>query len=120
MIKIQEVSIIDVAFGGNIKKLLPKWEEIPEEFKNMNNSTKWNKVVSDWFFCGLKNAEWIPKDGIDSSKALAHVRAILVSFEPKHEHKEAGCAYLLNEWFEGVTYELKNRTIGRIEDELGY
>ena len=28
------------------------------------------------------------------------IAAILASFEPKHEHKEAGAAYLLSQWFE--------------------
>jgi hypothetical protein len=27
------------------------------------------------------------------------------SWEPKHEHKEAGCAYLLSEFFDDVNYK---------------
>ncbi len=102
-IQVQEVTDLDIVFGGRAMELLPPYSEIPEEFRD--GRTKWNKVVSDWFFCGLKNCKWVPKEGIDTGKALRHIKAILGSFEPKHEHKEAGCAYLLSEWFEDVTYE---------------
>lgn len=102
-VTVQEVNGLELAFGGDMKKLLPSYNEIPDEFKNDRN--KWVKVVSDWFFYGLKNAQWKPKEGIDTQKALRHVKAIMGSWEPNHEHKEAGCAYLLSEFFEDVKYE---------------
>jgi len=46
----------------------------------------------------------MPNDGIDQNKALRHIKAILGSFEPKHEHKEAAAAYLLSLWFKSVKY----------------
>jgi hypothetical protein len=55
------------------------------------------------FFKGLSQEdinELIPKEGIDKIKALKAITSILRSFEPKHEHKEAGAAFLLSEWFE--------------------
>lgn len=91
------------AFGRNINALLPAWDEIPKEFQD--DRSRWNKVASDWFFCGLRNAMWKPKVGIDTREALAHVSEIMASWEPKHEHKEAGCAYLLSEFFEDVKYD---------------
>jgi hypothetical protein len=103
MLKPIEIENSDMIFGGNMKKLLPKYNEIPDEFKDRN--TKWNKVFNDWFFCGLKNCKWIPKEGIDTDKALRHIKAIMGSWEPKHEHKEAGCAYLMSEFFNDVKYE---------------
>lgn len=103
MIKVQDVTGFDLCFGGDVKKLIPKWEDIPDEFKCMHN--KWNKVFNDWFFRGLKNVKLIPKPGTDCKKAVAHINAVMSSFEPKHEHKEAGCAYLLSNFFEDVTYE---------------
>lgn len=103
MFKIQEVTDIDLAFGGSISKLMPKYTEIPDEFKHGN--TKWNKLFNTWFFSGLNILELTPKDGVDENKALKHIKAIMVSYEPKHEHKEAGCAYLLNEWFSDVKYQ---------------
>ena len=100
-----EVTNVDVVCGGDMKKLLPPMSVIPKEFKGMNNTNKWNKLVSTWFFSGLEGYSFKPKEGIDPSKALAHVKAIMGSFEPKHEHKEAGCAYLMSEFFESFSKE---------------
>jgi len=102
--KIVPVAVSDfgVVLGGNISDLLPDWDDIPERFKAMND--RWARVVTDWFFRGLKDAKWTPKPGVDEVAALRHVKAVMASWEPKHEHKEAGCAYLLSEFFEDVTY----------------
>jgi len=89
---------------GNVDELMPAYEEIPREFKEGN--TKWNRVFSDWFFRGLKNAKFKPKDGIDTEKALWHIKDIMDSSQPGHLHKEAACAYLMSEWFDDVTYEM--------------
>ncbi|MDR6884875.1 hypothetical protein [Bacillus sp. 3255] len=98
-----DVNGLSIAFGGDMSKLLPAMSDIPKEFKE--GRTKWNDLVGTWFYRGLKNTQFKPKDGIDKNKALRHVKAIMGSWEPKHEHKEAGCAYLLSEFFEDVTYE---------------
>ncbi len=103
MLEIKEVSDLDIAFSSNVDHLLPAWDDIPEEFKR--GRTKWNKIISDWFFSGLTNSKWHSKEGVDSDKAMRMVQACLRSWEPKHEHKEAGCAYMLSEWFEDVEYE---------------
>lgn len=92
----------DIVFGGGIKELMPAYSDIPEEFKSRSN--KWTKVVSDWFYSGLKEVVWTPKEGIDKEDALRHIKAVMGSWEPKHEHKMAGCAFLLSEFFEDVTY----------------
>lgn len=93
-----EVTDVDLTFGGGMEKLLPPYEEIPEEFRS--SKTEWNRIVSQWFFGGLpQGTEFIPKEGIDSNKAIRHIKTILHSFQPKHEHKEAGCAFLLSKWF---------------------
>lgn len=101
--KPEKVTDVDIAFGGNINKLLPLMEDIPEEFRK--GHSKWNKVVRDWFFNGLKNSQWIPKEEIDPNDAIRHVQAVMGSFQPKHEHKEAGCAFLLSQFFEDVKYD---------------
>jgi hypothetical protein len=100
MIKPKIVTNLDVTFG-EIKSLLPEWDQIPKEFKD--GYTRWNRIVSRWFFIGLpKETEFIPKEGINTKEALRHIVSILRSFDPKHEHKEAGCAYLLSLWFDDV------------------
>lgn len=93
-----KVDALDAAFGGaNINDLLPPYDEIPEEFKQQTN--KWVLWQQQWFFSGLERAPK-PKDGIDGNAAMRHLQAIQGSFDPKHEHKEAGVAYLASKWFE--------------------
>lgn len=100
-----EVTGLDLAFGGDMKKLLPQMDDIPEEFRK--RSSKWNELIGQWFFKGLKKLEVNPREGVDRSKALAHVKACLSSFEPKHEHKVVGCAYLMSQFFEDdFSYEV--------------
>jgi len=105
MYKIQDVSSMDLAFGCNALNLMPSYEAIPDEFKYGN--TKWNKLFSDWFYFGIVNLHTTPKEDVNSSKALRHIETIMGSFEPQHEHKEAGVAYLFNEWFEDITWGRK-------------
>jgi hypothetical protein len=91
---------IDVVFGN--AKHLPPYDSIPDEFKRMRGN-KYTDFVSRWFFDGLKEgdlARLTAKPGIDRTQAMAAISAALRSFEPKHEHKEAGCGYLLSQWFD--------------------
>lgn len=100
-IPVPEMAGIDMAFGK--VDHLPPMTEIPEEFKNFNRETKWNELVSRWFYSGLpKETEFIAKDGVDPKKALRAIGAILASWDPEHEHKMAGAAYLMSEWFKEV------------------
>lgn len=78
--------------------LLPPTSDIPAEFKQ-HDGTEWNRLVSRWFFEGL-NGTLVARDGIDATAATRHLSAVLRSFEPKHEHKEAGAAYLMSLWFD--------------------
>ena len=96
------VSGVDMAFGGDIDKLLPSWASIPDDFK-YGRGNKWVALVDQWFFRGLQGYGFVPKDGIDSEAAIRHVAACMGSFAPKHEHKTAGCAYLLSLWFSDFT-----------------
>ena len=108
MYAIKDVSEMDMVFGCSAMELMPGYDEIPEEFKR--GDTKWNKLVTEWFSYGLKKLKITPKDGVDKDKALRHLKTILGSREPKHEHKEAGAAFLMSEWF--VDAEWEAREIG--------
>lgn len=101
----QDVTDAEIAFGGGTDRLLPAYKDIPEEFKDWNSRNKWNKLFNDWFFNGLKNANFVCREGVDKDKAMRHLKACMGSWAPKHEHKEAGCAYLMSQFFEDVTYE---------------
>ena len=104
-IKVIEISTLDLAFPTNVDGILPAWEEIPDQFKKWNG-TKWNRLFNDWFHLGLKSIKLIPKKGIDIEKAIRMVSYCMRSWEPKHEHKEAGCAYLLSEFFKDAKWEV--------------
>ena len=90
------VSDVDIAFGGKAMQILPPISAIPEEFHNYSN--QWNRFVSGWFFDGLKRYP-VPREGVDLNLALRNLACVIGSFEPKHEHKEAGAAYLASLWF---------------------
>lgn len=94
---VREVSDLDMAFGGGTRDLMPAWEDIPKEFKDGHGM--WNKFMRNWFYSGLASYDLKPRDGVDVTKALRHLKTILRSFEPKHEHKEADVAYLASLWF---------------------
>jgi hypothetical protein len=107
MFPVKEIDPVTAELGANdTRDLMPPYRDIPEDFKN--GHTRWNRLFNDWFYVGLANLKLVPKDGVDTKKAITHIRAVMGSFEPKHEHKEAGVAYLLDQWFEDVSYDKKN------------
>lgn len=108
MYPIANVDDATVVFPASVRHLMPPQVDIPDEFKGMGR-TRWNKLFNDWFFFGLESLELTPREGVDKSKALRHIRAVMGSFEPKHEHKEAAVAYLLNEWFTDEKHVAKKR-----------
>lgn len=102
MLAIPEVDAVDAVFGGSKAiEIMPKMKDIPRDYPSRK---KWEKVMSDWFFQGLKDAKWTPKAGVDTKKALMAIKTVMGSYAPKHEHKSAAVAYMLSEWFEDVTY----------------
>ena len=76
--------------------LLPSMAYIPYEFTS--GRSEWCDIVSSLFFRG----GYLPdvKPGIDAKAAKRHLHAVLGSFEPQHEHKEAGAAWLMSMWYE--------------------
>jgi hypothetical protein len=86
-----------------IADLMPKWEEIPKEFKEDN--TKWDKFFTDMFFFGVKVSKYVPKPDIIIKTAMRHISCIAHSREPQHEYKQAAIAFLLSEWFEDIVWE---------------
>ena len=107
MRKIPIVDDLDVAFPTKAMSILPPWAELPPEFKKWHDrGNKWIKCVTDWFYRGLDKPKWKPKKGVDQKAALRAVAACIGDWTPSHEHKIAGCAFLLSEWFDDVTYKV--------------
>lgn len=98
-----EITDLEIAFPAHGLKLLPAWEDIPDEFKT--NGGKHEQLLTDWFFAGIKLKSVEMKEGIDQTKAFRHLKCIMGSYEPKHEHKMSGVAYLIEQWFESIEYE---------------
>lgn len=92
----QKIDDAMVAFPASVRgTLLPPMDEIPKEFKSWHNPC--SKAVSTIFFKGGSLPR--PVEGVDPEDAARHLRAVLGSFEPKHEHKIAGAAWLFSMWY---------------------
>lgn len=96
--KPQEITDLEIAFPANVDKLMPPQASIPEDF--VCGRTFWNKLFHHIFFYGADLRPLKAKTDVDKQLALRHLRAVMGSFEPKHEHKESASAYLLSLWFE--------------------
>ena len=86
-------------FSTDIDKVLPKWGEIPDTFKDQWMS---NGLASEWFYKGLNDFIFYPREGVDLDKAISQLHLCLSSWEPKHERKIAGVEFLLSQFFEKV------------------
>jgi hypothetical protein len=98
MLKLPEnINNLDIAFG-NIDHM-PSYDTVPDQYKVLQGNP-YVDLVKKWFYDGLDDLSILePKDGINKVLALAAIRSVLCSYEPKHEHKMAACAYMLSEWF---------------------
>lgn len=94
-------SDIEMAFPASVLEIMPDYQDVPEEFRK--DRALQNEIVNAWFFKGLNpQTEFTAADGIDRKAALRHIKRILGSWEPKHEHKTAAVAYLLSLWFKEI------------------
>lgn len=93
---------LDVAFGPtSVSKLLPPLGGDPKP------SARAQQLVSDWFCAGLKSLDVIPHPRVDKSRALAHIRCVMASFDLPHERKTEACARLIDMWFTSFSWETK-------------
>jgi hypothetical protein len=105
--KPQVIDVATAAFPANvIGTLLPAEKDIPRNFRDhWCDRRGWTGLVHQWFFKGLTAETLIAKPGIDRHAAIKHLSACMRSYEPRHEHKVAGVAYLMSEWFDPITIE---------------
>ena len=87
------------------KELLPPYDDIPDDFKISFSSNKWLRFFNDMFFKGIRITKLVVKTGIDKDKAFRHIRIAAQGWDSKHEHKEAGIAYLMSLWFDDIEWE---------------
>ncbi|XOK58384.1 hypothetical protein ACJ7K1_17470 [Paenibacillus elgii] len=69
-IKPVDVSDVQLAFGGDMKKQLPPMSDIPRGVQD--GHTKWNDLIGRWFLLGLNKLNVTPHADIDRSAAVHH------------------------------------------------
>lgn len=92
------VDDLDCAFPTRWRELLPKWEDLTSDEKNMRGP--FCQALSSLFFKGGKLSDHgiTFKAGIDGTQVMRYIRATLGDFGPSHEHKIGGIAHRLAEW----------------------
>lgn len=110
--KPKEVPAVQRAFPANV---VGSWLPPRAWFAEDNVPQQWESFANSIFFGkGLTGIALIPKDGIDAKMAWEHATMILGSYEPKHEHKTEGVAWLLWHWFEEGEYQLPHGKDGAL------
>ena len=79
---------------------LPRMKDIPKGFAKTKACVAAELFCSEWFYTGLKNPEFTTRHDIDEDMAKTQISICLKSYEPKHEHKMLGAAYLATMFFE--------------------
>lgn len=91
------VDQVTYAFPADVVgSYLPALSEIPDEFKQEDN--EYYKLAQHAFLNNVSIKAEALKEDVDENTANRHLSAVLRSFEPKHEHKLSGVAYLLQNW----------------------
>ncbi|MCF6783940.1 hypothetical protein [Stutzerimonas stutzeri] len=86
-------SITDPEAAFSTHRLLPSWEDIPDEFKEGNAYTQ----LAEAIFYGreMPECEIELNEGVEAEKLNRCIRAHIASWWPKHEHKIAGVGYMI-------------------------
>lgn len=90
----QAASITDVEMAFSTDRLLPPWDEIPNEFRRGNQYTRLAEAI--FYGTAMPDNDIALKPGFTADALNRTVRAHLTSFGPKHEHKIAGVGYLIS------------------------
>jgi hypothetical protein len=91
----------EMAFGNrNVMSILPPMSSLPDDIE----STPFYQLASDLFYKGKPSGDLPkmclhPKFNEVESSTPRFIRSLLGSFEPKHEHKMAGVASIMQELF---------------------
>jgi hypothetical protein len=86
------VSDLELAFPAGVN---PKLGDVPKEFFDRN---PWHDLVNHLFYRGGEGLRMLPhadRSAEDQEKAFRWLRACLGSYDLKHEHKMAVCAWIL-------------------------
>lgn len=98
-----DVDDVEIVFGSECSIQNETFKTLLEEAKQRgfySGNTKYNTLFSRLFF---KGGTLNFKDGIEDkfiTKAVRYMKSVLVSYQPKHEEKEAVCSLILSELVE--------------------
>lgn len=101
---VPEFTEIDAAFGAGRSSYLTR-EQMGDDFYSDRN--RYTNAAQSLFFRGGRIADHGLrfKADIDAAKAMRALRALLCSFEPKHEIKIGTVGYALSQWCEDARAE---------------
>lgn len=106
---VPDVTDLDVAFGAKASAYLTR-EQMGDDFYGDRN--EFTRHASSLFFNGghvlPAGRRW--KTGIDRVKAARAIKALLCSFDPKHEIKIGTVGFALSEWTEPGEAEVRPLT----------
>lgn len=93
----------DAAAGFSLRPPLPAWGSIPDDFKSAENAfhiiaTQLSAAAGIGASVATYGLQF--RDGIDHDDAMRAIRACFRALTAAPEHKIAGVAYMLAEWFE--------------------
>ena len=101
------VSDVQFAFPANIiGTLIPEWDDLPDEFRNRTSG--YEELARHACFNNVELRPQVLRDGVDAELANRQLNAIVRSFQPKHQHKEAAIAYLLSLWLTPIINQLED------------
>lgn len=101
--KPMEVTDAQIAFPASLGELLPDYDTYVKDWEATPEAEPFLAFANTWFSKGLAgNSEIHLKEGIDGTLMFRHLRVLMGSFEPKHEHKIGGVAWLLSQWADRV------------------
>lgn len=91
---VASITQLELAFGTT--RFLPAEDAIPQEFYSARNI--YVQIITAIFLGGaIPDGEITIHDGIEAETLNRFIRAHVASFEPRHQHKIAGVAYLLSQ-----------------------
>lgn len=87
-------SITDLEAAFSTERLLPSWEDIPDEFKEGNIYTQLVEAI--FYGWTMPECRIELHEGVEAEKLNRCIRAHIASWGPKHEHKIAGVGYMIS------------------------
>lgn len=112
-----EVSDIEIAFPAHGLRLMPKREDMPE------TNERWNALAHALFSGTADELQLLPsifmvENNFEPETAWRHLRCVLGSYEPKHEHKMEAVAFLLSLWFRHASWlDNQNPKLAKVSRE---